>query len=58
MLKIYTNFNVYIEPLYARDPPPIIKGDTFPSYLEAVKNMLEDMDNVLNQLQKNLAIGE
>ena len=49
---------MYIEPLYARDPPPIIEGGTFPSYVEAINNMLEDRDNVLDQLQKNLAIGE
>ena len=49
---------MYIEPLYASDPPPIINGGICPSYVEAVKNMLEDMDNVLDQLQKNLAIGE
>jgi len=49
---------VYIAPLYARDPPPIIKGSKFPSYVEARKNMLEDRDDVLDQLEKNLAIGE
>lgn len=59
MLCVFnTSFNVYIEPLYARDSPPIIKGGTFPLYVEAINNMLEERDNVLDQLQKNLTIGE
>ncbi|XP_019460119.1 PREDICTED: uncharacterized protein LOC109359882 [Lupinus angustifolius] len=40
--------------LYGRDPPTLIKGCTFTSKVEAVNQLLQDRDVVLQELEQNL----